>query len=93
MTNLSTLKARVGLGPLPPAAARRRRMAWTQRLRHLIQFAFGAFIILTSLTHNLSVEGGTTASIDALCPSAGSRRYGKCLRPVDSMSPRRMPRM
>ncbi len=24
-------------------------MAWTQRLRHLIQFAFGAFIIITSL--------------------------------------------
>ncbi len=71
MTNLSTLKTRLGFGPLPPAAARRRRMAWTQRLRHLIQFAFGAFIIITSLTHNLAVEDGTTASIDALCPFGG----------------------
>jgi NapH/MauN family ferredoxin-type protein len=66
---LSTLKAQVK--SLPPAAARRRRIAWTQRLRHLTQFAFGALIIITSITHNLATEDGTTASIDALCPFGG----------------------
>jgi NapH/MauN family ferredoxin-type protein len=70
-TILPALKSRLGLGPLPPAAARRRRMAWTQRLRRLTQFIFGALIIITSLTHNLAVEDGTTASIDALCPFGG----------------------
>lgn len=57
--------------PLPPAAARRRRMTWTQRIRHISQFSFGALIVSTSLLHNLSVDDGTTASIDALCPFGG----------------------
>jgi hypothetical protein len=65
-TILPALKSRLGLRSLPPAAARRRRMAWTQRLRHLTQLIFGALIIITSPTHNLAVEDGTTASIDAL---------------------------
>lgn len=54
-----------------PAAARRRRMAWTQRLRHLTQFGFGAFIIANSVAHHLATEDGAVASIDALCPFGG----------------------
>jgi len=69
-SNLVT-QIKAPFAPLPPAAARRRRMAWTQRIRHLSQFAFGFFIIMTSLIHNFSVEDGTTASIDALCPFGG----------------------
>lgn len=51
-----------------PAAARRSRMAWTQRIRHLVQFGFAAFILYSSVQHNLATEDGTTASMDALCP-------------------------
>lgn len=51
-----------------PAALRRSRMAWTQRIRHLIQFGFAAFILYSSVQHNLATEDGTTASMDALCP-------------------------
>ena len=54
-----------------PAANRRRRIVWTQRTRHLVQLAFGLFIIAGSIAHNLAVEDGTTASIDALCPFGG----------------------
>ncbi len=54
--------------PLTSAQARLSRMAFTQRLRHLTQFAFAAFILYLSVVHNLATEDGTTASIDALCP-------------------------
>lgn len=54
-----------------PAAARRSRMAMTQRLRRITQVAFAGFILYTSVTHNLSTTDGTTASIDALCPFGG----------------------
>ncbi len=54
--------------PISPALARRQRMALTQRLRHLTQLVFVAFILYASLVHNLSDMSGTTASIDALCP-------------------------
>jgi polyferredoxin len=53
------------------AAARRRRIFWTQRARTLIQLAFATFILYTSVVHNLAVEDGTTPSIDALCPFGG----------------------
>ncbi len=54
--------------PVMPAAARRQHMAFTQRLRHLTQLFFVAFILYASLVHNLSDMSGSTASIDALCP-------------------------
>ena len=54
-----------------PAAQHRRRIVWTQRARHISQFAFGAFIIVSSIVHNLSAEDGSTPSIDALCPFGG----------------------
>ncbi len=54
-----------------PAAQRRRRMVWTQRLRHVSQLAFGLLIIGGSIVHNLAVEDGITPSIDALCPFGG----------------------
>ena len=54
-----------------PAATRRRRMAWTQRIRHIVQFLFALFIIVGSVVHNLAVEDGSTPSIDALCPFGG----------------------
>jgi NapH/MauN family ferredoxin-type protein len=43
-------------------------MAWTQRIRHLVQLAFAAFILYYNVLHNLATEDGTTASMDALCP-------------------------
>lgn len=57
--------------PKTPAAARRFRMAWTNRIRHLIQFAFAAFIIYMSVAHNTSADEASTPSIDALCPFGG----------------------
>lgn len=54
-----------------PAAARRQRMMWTQRVRHLVQLVFATFILYSSLVHNLATEDGTTPSIDALCPFGG----------------------
>ncbi len=54
-----------------PAARYRRRVAWTQRARHVSQLAFGLFIIGGSVAHNLSAEDGLTPSIDALCPFGG----------------------
>jgi polyferredoxin len=54
-----------------PAAVRRRRMAWTQRIRHIVQLGFALLIIAMSVIHNLSTEDGSTASIDALCPFGG----------------------
>ncbi len=54
-----------------PAASWRKQIAWTQRMRHLSQGIFVGLILYTSLLHNLAVEDGTTASIDALCPFGG----------------------
>ncbi len=54
-----------------PAATRRRQMVWMQRARHLSQLAFAAFILGSSVAHNLATEDGTTASIDGLCPFGG----------------------
>ena len=54
--------------PLSPAAARRRRMAWTERTRRLTQLGFAGLILGTSVVHNLAQTDGTSASIDALCP-------------------------
>jgi polyferredoxin len=53
------------------AAIRRRRMIWTQRVRHLVQLAFALFIIAGSIAHNLATEDGAVPSIDALCPFGG----------------------
>jgi polyferredoxin len=57
--------------PKTPAAARRFRMVWTERIRHIVQFGFVAFILYMSVMHNTALEDGTTASIDALCPFGG----------------------
>jgi NapH/MauN family ferredoxin-type protein len=54
-----------------PAAKYRRRIIWTQRIRHISQLAFGLFIIYNSIAHNLSGEDGAVPSIDALCPFGG----------------------
>ncbi len=54
--------------PKTPAVARRYRMVWTDRIRHLVQFGFAAFILYMSVAHNLATEDGAVASIDALCP-------------------------
>ncbi len=54
-----------------PAAARRNRMAWTERARHLVQFGFAAFMLYLSVVHNTATDEATTASIDALCPFGG----------------------
>jgi NapH/MauN family ferredoxin-type protein len=64
----STLFLKSKSKALPPAAARRYRMALTQRVRHLIQIGFAAFILYASVQRNLATEDGTTASMDALCP-------------------------
>ncbi len=56
---------------LTPAAARRQRMAWTQRIRHLTQAVFAALILYASVVHGLAATDATTASIDALCPFGG----------------------
>ncbi len=55
---------------LTPAKARKRRIALTQRIRHVIQAVFVAFILTTSIIRWLSASG-STASIDALCPFGG----------------------
>lgn len=57
--------------PNTPAGARRWRMAWTDRIRHIVQFGFAAFIVYAAVVHNLSTEDGMTASVDALCPLGG----------------------
>ncbi|MGE5140981.1 MAG: 4Fe-4S binding protein, partial [Rudaea sp.] len=54
-------------GKLTPAAARRRRMALTQRVRHLTQAGFVVLILYTSVMHYLFETAGAP-SIDALCP-------------------------
>ncbi len=57
--------------PNTPAGAWRWRMAWTDRIRHIVQFGFAAFIVYAAVVHNLATDDGTTASIDALCPMGG----------------------
>lgn len=57
--------------PKTPAVARRYRMVWTDRIRHLTQLFFAGFILYTSVVHNTAATDGTTASIDALCPFGG----------------------
>lgn len=54
-----------------PAMARKYRMVWTERIRHLVQMVFAGFILYTSVVHNTATTDGTTASIDALCPFGG----------------------
>ncbi len=54
-----------------PAAARRARMTWTQRIRHLSQLGFAAFILYSSVLHGTAADEASTASIDALCPFGG----------------------
>src|SRR5512141_1579357 len=54
-----------------PAAARRARMTWTQRARHMVQFGFAALVLYFSVLHGTAVDEATTASIDALCPFGG----------------------
>lgn len=62
-----------------PAAARRVRIAWTQRLRHLSQLGFAAFILYSSVLHGTAADEATTASIDALCPFGGLETLWKFL--------------
>lgn len=57
--------------PKPPAMARKYRMVWTERIRHLVQMFFAGFILYTSVVHNTATTEGATASIDALCPFGG----------------------
>lgn len=57
--------------PTAPAAERRWRMTWTDRIRRISQLAFTAFILYAAVVHNTAGEDGTTASIDALCPMGG----------------------
>lgn len=56
------------LKPKTPTAARRSRMAWTERARHITQFGFAGLILYLSVVHNTATTDGATASIDALCP-------------------------
>ena len=57
--------------PKTPAVARRYRMIWTDRIRHLVQFGFAALILYLAVVHNTAATDATTASIDALCPFGG----------------------
>ena len=63
------------LKPQTPATARRARMTWTDRVRHLVQFGFAAFIVYMSVAHNLATEDGAVPSIDALCPFGGVETF------------------
>ncbi len=67
---------------LPPAAARRQRMAWTKRIRHLVQLVFAALILYASVVHGLAASDATTASIDALCPFGGLETVWKFISTV-----------
>ncbi|MBI4789764.1 MAG: 4Fe-4S binding protein [Chloroflexi bacterium] len=53
---------------LTPAAARKSRINWTDRVRRLSKLGFAAFILYTSVVHGTAADEATTASIDALCP-------------------------
>ena len=57
--------------PKAPAIARRFRMQWTDRIRHVVQLGFAAFILYTSAVNSTAQMDATTASIDALCPFGG----------------------
>lgn len=57
--------------PLSPALRYRRRIVWTQRARRISQLAFAAFIVYSSVAHQLATEDGARASLDALCPFGG----------------------
>jgi NapH/MauN family ferredoxin-type protein len=57
--------------PKTPAVARQYRMVWTDRIRHVVQAGFAAYILYMSVIHNISMEDGASASIDALCPFGG----------------------
>ena len=57
--------------PKTPATARRFRMQWTDRIRHVVQLGFAAFILYTSAVNSTAQTDATTASIDALCPFGG----------------------
>ncbi|MBI5878057.1 MAG: 4Fe-4S binding protein [Chloroflexi bacterium] len=61
----------IGTPSISPAIARRKRMAWTQRIRHLTQAAFAAIILYFSVVHGLANIDGVVPSIDALCPFGG----------------------
>ncbi len=61
------------------AAARRARMTWTQRLRHLCQLGFSAFILYSSVLHATAADEATTASIEALCPFGGLETLWKVI--------------
>ncbi len=68
---MSSLPLFLDLKGKTPAAARRARMAWTQRVRHVVQFGFAAFILYASVLHSTAADKASTASIDALCPFGG----------------------
>jgi len=59
------------LKPKTPSAMRRFRMSWTDRVRHMVQLAFAAFILYVSIANKTAATDGTAASIDALCPFGG----------------------
>lgn len=63
-----------------PAAARRSRIAWTERTRHITQFGFAGLILYLSVVHNTTTTDGTTASIDALCPFGAIETFGDTYR-------------
>ncbi len=54
-----------------PAAARRFRILWTDRVRRMVQLGFAAFILYMSVANKTAATDGTAASIDALCPFGG----------------------
>ncbi len=57
--------------PKTPAGARRWRIVWMDRIRHLVQLGFTAFILYMAVIHNTASTDGATASLDALCPFGG----------------------
>ncbi len=68
---MSTASLFLDLKGKAPTAARRARITWTQRIRHLSQIGFTAFILYSSVLHSTAADEATTASIDALCPFGG----------------------
>jgi len=45
--------------------------SWTPLLRRLSQFAFGVFILVSSVRHSLATTEGALPSVDAYCPFGG----------------------
>lgn len=70
-TQTALKKLSLDFGNTTPAAVFRRNKVWMQRLRHISQLGFAAFILSNSVAHNLATEDGSVASIDALCPFGG----------------------